>query len=258
MFEQDRYIVRLQQSVMRETEIESCFLAGSYGRRTEDAYSDLDVVLVFADGAARDAAWSRRRDFVQTVLPYVPSRSFDAEDDEYLHRALYSNGARVDLSYAARDTLAPDPAYREIRILKDSDNWAEDYQAAAARVLPTRPRIEAAAVEEIDNRFWVTFFELYRQLLRGDSERPFVVYLELLARTIPPLLSALPPEDPAYQGLLHAYYDRQDLPGTLADLRRLLDAYLAARSAVLRRHSVGYIPDTSFERALQRLLERRS
>ena len=73
----------------------------------------------------------------------------------------------------------------------------------------------------------------------------------------PPLPGTdLPPEDAAYQGLLHAYYDSQDVPGTLEHLRRLLDAYLAARSAVIRRHSVGFMPDSGFERGIQRLLER--
>lgn len=255
MFEQDRFIVRLQQSVVRAADVESCFLAGSYGRRTEDAYSDLDVVLVFADEAARDAAWAERRTFAQAVLPYVPARSFDA--GPYLHSALYSNGARVDYRYLARENLGPDPAYREIRILKDNAGWAEGYQAQSARVLPVQERMEAATLEQIDNRFWVTFFEVYRLLLRGDADRPFVVYVGLLADTLPPLLEALPPEDPAYQGLLHAYYDSGDVKATLKHLRRLLAAYLAARSAVIRRHTVGFVPDSSFERGVQRLLERR-
>lgn len=257
MFEQDRFIVRLQQSVMRESEIESCFLVGSYGRRTEDAFSDLDVTLVFPDEATRVAAWERRKAFAQAVLPYVPARSFDADESNHVHSALYSNGARVDYHYLARESATPDPAHREIRILKDSEGWAEQYQAEAARVLPARSRVEAGTLEQIDNRFWVTFFEVYRLLLRGDTDRPFRVYVRLLARTLPPLLEALPPEDPAYQGLLAAYYDREDVRATLAHLRELLDAYLAARSAVIRRHTVGFVPDSSFERGIQRLLERR-
>jgi hypothetical protein len=258
MFEQDRFIVRLQQSVAREADIVACFLAGSYGRRTEDAYSDLDVVLVFADEGARDQAWADRHAFARSVLPYVPARSYDAgAAGEHLHSALYGNGARVDYRYVAQDTLRPEPAYREIRILKDTAGWAEAYQADAARVRPTRERVEAATLEQIDNRFWVTFFEVYRQLLRGDADRPFVVYVRLLAGTIPPLLEALPPEDPAYQGLLHAYYDSGDVAGTIAHLQRFLDAYLAARSAVIRRHTVGFVPDSTFERGIQRLLERR-
>ena len=84
MFEQDRVIVRLQQRVLGEAAILTCFLAGSYGRRTADAYSDLDVVLVFAGEEERAAAFERRQEFAQSVLPYVPARSFDATPPHYL------------------------------------------------------------------------------------------------------------------------------------------------------------------------------
>jgi hypothetical protein len=256
MFEQDRFIVRLQQSVMRESDIEICFLSGAHGRRTEDAYSDLDVVLVFAGSAARDAAWARRRDFVRSILPYVPARSFDAGHlRPYLHIALYSNGAKVDYRYEAQDTIAPLPEDREIRILKDSEGWAETYQAASARIIPTQPRLEAGELERIDTRFWGLFWEVFRQLLRGDARTPFATYLELLYFTLPPLLRSLPPEDPAHQGLIEVHYTRDAGP-TLRELRRLFDAYLAARSAVIRRYNVGYLPDSGFERGIQGLLDR--
>ena len=61
MFEQDRVLVRLQQRVMSEGDIVACFLSGSYGRRENDAYSDMDVALVFADETARERAWRQRR-----------------------------------------------------------------------------------------------------------------------------------------------------------------------------------------------------
>ncbi len=256
MFEQDRFIVRLQQSVMRESEIEICFLSGAHGRRTEDAYSDLDVALVFANSAARDAAWARRRDFVRSILPYVPARSFDADHIRpYLHIALYSNGAKVDYRYEARDTMAPQPEDREIRILKDSEGWAENYQATAARIILSQPRLEAAELERIDTRFWGLFWEIFRQLLRGDARTPFTTYLELLYFTLPPLLRALPPEDPAHQGLIEIHYTREAAI-SLRELRRLFDAYLAARSAVIRRYNVGYLPDSGFERGIEQLLQR--
>ena len=254
MFEQDRFIVRLQQSVMRESAIQSCFLTGSYGRRAEDAYSDLDAVLVFADKDARDAAWNKRRDFAQSVLPYVPAKSFDA--GPYLHSALYGNGAKVDVHYETRETLEPDPADREVRVLKDAAGWAEEHQAASARAVVARPRVEAAELERIDNGFWLMFWDVYRQLLRGDAEKPFLVYLDLLHATLPPLLRALPPEDPAYQSLIQAGYGR-DPEATLDHLQSLLEAYLAARAAVIRRHNVGFVPDDSFERALQETMRRR-
>jgi hypothetical protein len=256
MFEQDRFIVRLQQSVMRESDIEICFLSGAHGRRTEDAYSDLDVVFVFPDTATRDDAWARRRDFVRSILPYVPARSFDAGHIRpHLHIALYSNGAKVDYRYEARDEIAPQPEDRELRILKDSDGWAESYQAASARIIPTQPRLEAAELERIDTHFWGLFWEVFRQLLRGDARTPFTTYLELLYFTLPPLLRALPPEDPAHQGLVDVHYTREAAP-TLRELRRLFGAYLAARSAVISRYNVGYLPDSGFERGIERILDR--
>lgn len=257
MFEQDRFIVRLQQSVMRESAIQSCFLTGSYGRRAEDAYSDLDVVLLFADEAARDDAWANRRDFAQSVLPYVPAKSFDLErEGAYVHSALYGNGAKVDVRYETRASLQPDPADREVRILKDTAGWAEAYQAACARAVVAQPRLEASALERIDNGFWLLFWDVYRQLLRGEADKPFAVYLDLLHQTLPPLLRALPPEDPAYQGLVNVRYGR-DPRATLDSLRELLDAYLAARAAVIRRHNVGFVPDDSFERAIRETMRRR-
>ena len=78
MFEQDRVLVRLQQRVLSEGDIVACFLSGSYGRRQNDPYSDMDVAFVFADQAARERAWRQRRGFAQSVMQYVPAKSFDA------------------------------------------------------------------------------------------------------------------------------------------------------------------------------------
>jgi hypothetical protein len=257
MFEQDRFVVRLQQSVMREPRVAVCFLAGSFGRRTEDEYSDMDVALVFDDEAAREEAWTRRRDFVKSVLPYVPCKSFDATHVRpHLHIALYANGAKVDYRYEAKELMAPQAMDREIRILKDEGQWAEAYQAASDRIRPPLARMEAAELETLDNRFWVMFWDIYRLLLRGDTQKPFVIYLELLYFTLPPLLQALPPEDSAHNGLLHARYEVGDAKLTLAHLQRLLDAYTQARSAVIRRYNVGFSPDDAYERALRQTMER--
>ncbi len=258
MFEQDRFIVRLQQRVVREDNILVCFLAGSFGARREDEYSDLDVVLVYAESAARDAAWAERRDFARSVLPYVPAKSFDAAHVRpHFHVALYGNGAKVDYLFITQQELEPNPWHREIRILKDTAAWGEAHQAASARALAPQVRMEAAEMQRLDDRFWVMFWDVYRQLLRGDREKPFPVYLELLYFTLPPLLHALPPEDPAYQGLLRARYS-QDTPVTLEHLRELMNAYVAARSAIIRRQNVGFVPDGSFERTLAQTMERRS
>jgi predicted nucleotidyltransferase len=256
MFEQDRVIVRLQQRVMADSDIEICFLAGSYGRRTEDAYSDLDVALVFPNELRRDFAWNKRRAFVKSVTPYVPCKSFDAEHVRpFFHIALYSNGAKVDYRYEVKEQMSPNPWDRDIRILKESEGWAAQYQAQCAQTYLQRPHMTAAELQAIDERFWVMFWDVYRQVARGDYDKPFTAYLELLHFTLPPLLHVLPPEDPAHQALLKASYSA-DTKGTAVHLRQLLAAYLGGRTAVVRRLNLPFNPDTSFETQIQRVLER--
>lgn len=248
MFEQDRVIVRLQQRVLAEREIEACFLSGSYGRRRNDAYSDLDVALVFAGDAERESAWRGRRDFAQSVLPYVPAKSFDANHVRpYFHIALYSNGAKVDYRYETRESLQPSFWDKDIHILKESsDGWVQRFQAASARAPLIQPRFTSQELKQLDDRFWVMFMDLFRLLLRGDYDKPFTIYLELLHFTLPSLLRLLPPEDPARPALLQAHFS-SDTKATGRHLSQLLDAYLVARTAIVRRLNLAFTPNTTFE-----------
>ncbi|MGW8318431.1 MAG: aminoglycoside 6-adenylyltransferase [Candidatus Promineifilaceae bacterium] len=257
MFEQERVLVRLQQLVLRDEDIVACLLTGSYGRATQDAYSDLDVVLVFEDEQKRDAAFTRRTAFAQDVMPYLPAKSCDGGGDPpFLHVAIYSNGAKVDFRYVTKDSLSTQEWMGRFRILKDSDGWVAALEARtgfAASAQP--PAVSAQLIANLDSYFWVTFMEVYRLLLRGDRERPFVTYLQLVYETIPPLLQLLPSEHPAYQALVNVHYGR-DIPATLHHLRLLANAYIGARTAVIHRHSLLYAPNHRFEEALNRLIER--
>lgn len=254
MFEQERIIVRLQQRVLAEADIIACFLSGSYGRRREDGYSDLNVAFVFADEASRDHHWQRRRDFVRSVTPYVPAKSYDASHlRPYLHHALYSNGTKADYRYETT-ALAPSPWDRDLRILKDANAWASQYQTNSAQTMHTVPRLTATDLDQIDERFWVTFWDVFRQVARGDHNKPFTTYVELLHVTLPPLLTVLPPEEPARQALLNAYFN-QDTKTTAVQLNQLLTAYLAARTAVVRRLNLMFTADTRFENEVQRLVQ---
>lgn len=256
MFEQDRMLMRLQQRVQGMPELLVCFLAGSHGRRTADDFSDLDVVLVYATAAERDAAWRQRRDFARSIMPYVAARSFDAEHIRpFFHIALYANGSKVDFLFETADSLQPNPWHQEIRLLKDTDGRGAHYQAACARALMPQPRITAAELAALDNRFWVMFWDTLRILLRGDDQKPFTIYLELLHFTLPPLLRLLPPEDPAHRALLHASYG-QDTRATVRHLRQLLAAYLAARTAVMQRLDLHLDLDRGFERSIQSLIDK--
>ncbi|MCA9933634.1 MAG: hypothetical protein H6662_02090 [Ardenticatenaceae bacterium] len=256
MFEQDRMLMRLQQRVNGERPITACFLSGSYGRRREDAYSDMDVALVYGSEAERDMAWRRRQEFVQSMMPYVAVKSFDGVHVRpYFHIALYSNGSKVDYRFETRDGLQPNPWDRDIRILKDSDGWAEQFQQDSQRLALPQPHITADELTALDTRFWVMYWDVLRLLLRGDYQKPFPIYLELLHFTLPPLLRALPLEDAAHQALLHAQFSH-DTKATARHMQQLLTAYLGARTAVTQRHQLTFIPDRAFENNMQNLIKR--
>lgn len=257
MFEQDRFLVRLQQYVLRESSIAVCFLAGSYGRRQEDPYSDLDVAFVFANELRRDVAWEQRREMVNQAMPYVPVRSFDGVHVRpFFHIALYSNGAKVDYCYEVMELMRPNPWDRDLRILKDTpEKWGEQYQYACAQTYHTMPRITLAELTEIDNRFWVMFWDVFRQVLRGDDDKPFEIYVQLLHFTLPPLLGVLPPEEPARRGVQQAFFS-QDTRATARQMAKLLTGYLAVRSAVVQRLNLDFVADHSFESAVKKLVER--
>lgn len=257
MFEQERFVTRLQQRVGQESEIVACFLAGSFGRRTQDSFSDLDVALVFANDPGRDNGWSRRREFIQSVLPYLPAKSFDGSHVRpYFHIALYSNGCKVDYRYESQTSLQPNPWDKEIRLLKDPAGWGEKYQAACQQTNLPQPHFTAEELSDLDNRFWIMFWDIYRQLWRGQNDKPFTIYLELLHFTLPTLLGLLPPEDPTHRQLLQASYNQSAVPN-LTEMNRLMTAYLQARAALIRRYNLLFAPNQAFERTIQQLLERR-
>lgn len=234
----------------------ACFLSGSFGRRAEDAFSDLDVALIFDDETARQAAWTERREFVRSIVPFVAVKSFDAVHVRpYFHIALYSNGAKVDFRYESKDSLQPSYWDRDICILKDDAGWLETFQAQSAQLALTQPRLTTDELAALDERFWVMFMDVYRLLKRGDHDKPFTIYLELLHFTLPPLLRVLPPEEPARQNLLRAGFS-YDTKQTLNQLADLMVAYVGARTAVIQRFHLPFTPEKSFESAIQQLIQK--
>ncbi len=256
MFEQERVYARLQQRIQREPSLQLSFLAGSYGRRAEDAYADLDLVLGYEGEAARRRAWDGRRDFVRSVLPYVRARSYDvAGAIPYRHRCLYSNGTQVDFLFLIADEIRPAAAWREIRVLQAEPGWEETFIAGSARAEPVAPVIDAATLAALDEQFWVQFWDVYRQLWRADSERPFPAFLALVAHHLPRLMALLPPGDPARAGLAQVQFGSDNAANRTA-LKQLLAAYEAARAAIVARFRLAYSPDRAFEAEIHRHLDR--
>jgi hypothetical protein len=189
-------------------------------------------------------------------MPYVPVRFFVADHVRpHFLAALYSNGTKVDYLFTAQTELRPDDTQREVRILKDTGGWAERFQSDASRHALPLPYLSAGELAALDDRFWVMAWDVIRQLKRGDTDKPFTVYLQLLSFSLPPLLRVLPLEEPARAPLVRALYT-PDAQATLRGLAELMDAYAAARAAVVRRGNLVFTPNTAFESELRRLVER--
>jgi len=256
MFEQDRVLVRLQQFILKDENIKVCFLAGSYGRGTQDNYSDLDLILIFADEDSKTLAYEARHEFVRSVLPYLSAKSFDADHViPNLHIALYGNGAKVDYLFETFN-MKPRFEYQEMRTLKDQDGWAQAFLRECAAQPPSAARAATAAdiLSNIDNRFWIMFMDVYRRLLRGDHDAPYPIYIQMIYFTIPSLLELLPAEDPAHQALIDIHYSSATRT-TIDHMKRLLKAYLGAREAIVQRHQLYFPVDSAFEREILRKIE---
>jgi hypothetical protein len=254
MFEQERVIGRLQRRVQAEPKITACFLSGSFGRRAEDDFSDVDVALVYADDAARDYAWRNRNDFATSVMPYVPFKAFDGKHlRPYFYITLLSNGSKFDYRYESAESLKPNPWDGQIRILKDSDGWAEDYQAESARLSKPQPIINSSELIDLDQRFWVMYWDTLRLLGRGETDKPFPIYLELLSFTIPTFLNVLTPGDSARERLISANYSL-DTRANAKHLAELMEAYMEARQSIVKKYHLQSVGDPAFESELRRLI----
>lgn len=258
MFEQERMVGRLQRKVLAEADIKACFLSGSFGKRSEDDYSDIDVALVYIDENKKALAWENRRQFVQSIMPYLAVKSFDAAHVRpFFHIALYANGSKLDFRYESIDSLAPNPWDSQIRILKDEQNWADNFQKSSAQLAYPRPYITTAELLEIDRRFWIMYWDIIRQIARGDSKRPYPVYLEMLYFTFPTLLASLPEGHNARDALINIRYDI-NAKDSIQWLNQLIHLYIDAREAAVNFHSLQFTANNAFESEILKLLAKLS
>ncbi|MDJ0756829.1 MAG: nucleotidyltransferase domain-containing protein [Ardenticatenaceae bacterium] len=256
MFEQERTLSRLQQRVSSEAGLLAAFLSGSFGRRDADPYADVDVVLVYPSQAAKELARPNRESFAAEILPYVRAVVYQPPENPDHLVALYANGSKFDFSFLAQDEVQPHPAYQTIRILKDTGGWADNLMSRSAGI----SEIHSATLSEkrmaqLDRRFWADFWEVYRLTRRGEVDRPFPVFVRLLADILPPLLENLPPELPIAQQLTQINFSRQ-ADHNLETLKLLVVNYREARDAVVQRLRLSFQPHSAVENELMRLINR--
>ncbi len=256
MFEQERLIGRLQRHVMDDPDISACFLSGSFGRRASDPYSDLDVALIYPDNQVLERAWRNRAQFTKSIMPYVSLKSFDAEYIRpYFHIVLFANGSKVDLRFENQESLSPNPWDSQIRILKDTAGWVETFQMKSSQQTLPQARMNAHELTLLDQRFWIMFWDILRLLARGDTDKPFPIYLEMLHFTLPTILQSLPQDHAARMNLIEARFN-QDVTITKSHMKDLLNAYITARAEIIKQHHLQFSSDQSFENQIQRLVER--
>ncbi len=256
MFEQERMIGRIQRRVATDFNIYACFLSGSFGQRASDGYSDIDLTLVFANDAALENAWRNRSQYSKSIMPYISAKAFDAQHiSPYFYSILFSNGSKLDLRFATKDSLDPNPWDSKIRILKDTESWAESFQAQS-RILPLpQTTISHQELSLLDQRFWVMYWDVLRLMARGDTEEAFPIYLEMLQFTFPSLLKALPPQTPIQAELVSACF-RSDADMRSSNMKGLLTAYIEARQFLVDHYHLQFAGDLSFENQIQRLVEK--
>lgn len=256
MYEQDRFIVRLRQQINSNPAIVAAWLGGSYGRNQPDPFSDLDITLVFLDDAARDRAWTHRADFCQNILAYVAAKSQDHPLYDYRHNVLYANGTLADVGFCSANSLEPRHQDSDIKILKDSaDKIAELQQMQSATLGNRRIVVRSADLKSLDDAFWIQFWDVYRVVRRGDTQKPFIDYVRLLADTLPNLIAWLLPNSPERQQLINLQYTLDPL-ATRAHLQSLVFAYRAARAAIIKQNRLDFQLNGAFEREIERVLKK--
>ncbi|MGZ4380416.1 MAG: nucleotidyltransferase domain-containing protein [Gaiellaceae bacterium] len=135
------------------------FLGGSNARGGMDRHSDLDVGIVFADAAARDAAWARRREW--EIAPRL--HAYDADHIRpYFAYFLYEPGIVAELPLYTLDEV------QEAR-------WGGPYLVVWDETGELEAQLQGPAVgafaEDLvkqDEQFWAWTLHGVKQARRGE------------------------------------------------------------------------------------------
>ena len=138
--------------------------------------------------------------------------------------------------------------------MKDSNGWAETFQQAAAALPLPRPTITLAELTDLDNRFWVMFWDIYRLLLRGDSAKSFPIYLQLTHFTLSRLIELLPVGNSLRQTLAQVRFG-PDNQTNIQQMNSLLHTYIQARQFIVLHFNLPFTPNRAFEDEIRRRLK---
>ena len=141
---QNELIARVTVALTGNTRIRALFLSGSFGRGTEDAFSDVDLLAV-ADPADHEALATEWRATLESIAPIV---YFNRLPWALVLNAITDQWLRVDLSIVAPDHLTSQ-AQDRLRPLLDRDNLHATLPATLAERGIDPRRLEAITLEFI-------------------------------------------------------------------------------------------------------------
>ncbi len=219
MSQQQAFIEHIQQGLMADQRIKALFLTGSFGRRTADAYSDVDLLLI-AEAADQPDLIATWKELAGAFEPIVHSYQPPFQP---VHCIVTEGWLRSDLAVPPGDPLRGLTQDRCLPLI-DRDNV---YSTLPAR-LEARP-VDPVRVERLTREFLRVLGLMHVVLGRGEVELMASDGCYLLRRMLVELLSIevnLP--DPG--GILH--------------LSRVLDADRLALLAALP------LPELSSESAI--------
>lgn len=262
------FIERIKAAAQDETSIRALFVAGSYGRGTADAFSDLDFLAVAAPNDHEEVvrAWRRTLDGLAEIV-FWNARGERAR----VLNAITSDWLRCDLLLVGPDGLAR-RARDRLRPLIDRDGLFDALPASLPSKEPDEARVRAIVEEFIRVLGLLTVAagrgEYYLGVTGATLLRDQLVKLMLeevsdpdpggalhLSRVLPPgrmqALESLPFPRPIRSEVIHAHIAvaRDFFPRARALASRLgmawPEEFEAATRRVLERH-LGQEADVSW------------
>jgi hypothetical protein len=144
-----------------ESEVIGMAISGSFAYGTPDAYSDLDLRVVVADGSL-DRVFERKEAFARRCGPLVAAFTGEHVGEPHLLITLYSDLIHVDYLFTDLAGAAERNEGRPVHVL-----WQREPAVTAA--LSRTPTLDPVAdLTYMESRIWTWAWYIQSKILRGE------------------------------------------------------------------------------------------
>lgn len=166
--DRDRLKNRLIRLVKEDEEIIGCYFGGSIGDKSEDYYSDIDARIVVNEHVNLKR---KQQEVIRSIGEYLFVETFN-ENNSVIH---YATFIKLDLFIYTPDMLEPSVWMKKVEIVKD-DGLLQEVAQESQKL---EYRITQEAFDQLVNKYYAYYFELYRSWKREEYN-----YLEDLTLAI--------------------------------------------------------------------------